>query len=43
MKNNLIDELKIGNQIWMFKNLNSDRFRNGDLIMEVKSQINCRI
>ena len=37
MKNNLIAELKIGKQIWMLKNLNIDRFRNGDLIMEAKS------
>ena len=27
MKNNLIDELKIGNQIWMLKNLNIDRLQ----------------
>jgi uncharacterized protein (TIGR02145 family) len=26
------DEVKIGNHIWMSRNLNVDRFRNGDLI-----------
>lgn len=31
------ESVKIGNQIWMTKNLNVDRFRNGDLIPEVKS------
>jgi len=29
--------LKIGNQIWMVENLNVDRFRNGDPILEAKS------
>lgn len=27
----------IGNQVWMQNNLNTDRFRNGDLIPEAKS------
>jgi uncharacterized protein (TIGR02145 family) len=31
------ESVKIGTQIWMTKNLNVDRFRNGDLIPEVKS------
>lgn len=31
------ESVKIGNQIWMAKNLNVDRFRNGDLIPEIKS------
>lgn len=31
-------EVKIGNQIWMAKNLDVDRFRNGDVIPEVKSK-----
>lgn len=30
-------EVKIGNQVWMASNLNTDRFRNGDPIQEVKS------
>jgi len=29
--------IKIGNQIWMAENLNVDRFRNGDMIVQVKS------
>ena len=28
---------KIGNQVWMSKNLNVDRFRNGDVIQEAKT------
>jgi uncharacterized protein (TIGR02145 family) len=31
------ESVKIGTQIWMSKNLNVDRFINGDLIPEVKS------
>lgn len=31
------DEVQIGNQIWMTKNLNVDKFRNGDPIPEVKT------
>ena len=30
------DEVKIGNQIWMTKNLNLDKFRNGDTIPYAK-------
>lgn len=32
-----ITEIKIGEQIWMQKNLNVDTFRNGDIIPEAKS------
>jgi uncharacterized protein (TIGR02145 family) len=31
-------EVKIGKQVWMTKNLDVDRFRNGDLIPEVTSE-----
>ena len=30
-------EVKIGKQVWMTKNLDVDRFRNGDVIPEVKN------
>ena len=33
----LQSEVKIGNQVWMTKNLDLDRFSNGDLIKEVRS------
>ncbi len=32
-----IPNVKIGNQVWMQKNLDTDRFRNGDLIAEAKT------
>lgn len=32
------NEVKIGNQIWMTKNLDVDRFRNGDTIPEAKTK-----
>ena len=31
-------EVTIGNQVWMVKNLNTDVFRNGDLILEAKTK-----
>jgi uncharacterized protein (TIGR02145 family) len=31
--------VKIGNQVWMAKNLNVDKFRNGDPIMEAKTEL----
>ena len=31
------NSVKIGNQIWMTENLNVDRFRNGDAILEAKT------
>ena len=34
-KNN--ETVKIGNQTWMTKNLDVDRFRNGDIILEAKT------
>ena len=30
-------EIKIGNQIWMNKNLDIDQFRNGEIISQAKS------
>lgn len=32
------DEVTISNQVWMAKNLNVDKFRNGDAIPEAKSE-----
>jgi len=31
------DEIRIGDQIWMTKNLNIDKFRNGDIIPHAKT------
>jgi uncharacterized protein (TIGR02145 family) len=36
-------EVKIGNQIWMNKNLDVDKFRNGDPIQEVKNEEDWKI
>ena len=33
-----MEEIKIGNQIWIKKNLDVDTFRNGDCIPEVKTE-----
>jgi uncharacterized protein (TIGR02145 family) len=32
------NSVRIGNQVWMTENLNVDRFRNGDLIPEAKTE-----
>lgn len=32
------EEIKIGNQVWMVKNLDVDHFKNGDAIPEVKTK-----
>jgi uncharacterized protein (TIGR02145 family) len=37
-ENSLIGFVRIGNQEWQTKNLNVDRFRNGDLIQEARSK-----
>ena len=34
---NSIEEIQIGNQVWTRRNLNVDKFRNGDSIIEAKS------
>ncbi len=34
----LDNEVRIGNQIWMTKNLNVSRYRNGDIIPQVQDQ-----
>lgn len=36
-KNSSDDEIKIGDQIWMVKNLDVSIFRNGDIIIEAKT------
>jgi uncharacterized protein (TIGR02145 family) len=36
LKNNKIDNVKIGKQVWMKRNLDVDHYRNGDPIPEVK-------
>jgi uncharacterized protein (TIGR02145 family) len=32
-----MEEIKIGNQIWMKSNLNINCFRNGDIILQIQS------
>ncbi|MDA9986484.1 fibrobacter succinogenes major paralogous domain-containing protein [Crocinitomicaceae bacterium] len=34
----IVDEVKIGDQVWMVKNLDVDTFRNGDSIMHSKTE-----
>lgn len=34
----IVNEVKIGDQVWMVKNLNVDTFRNGDSIMHSKTE-----
>ena len=36
---NLSGKIKIGEQIWMDKNLNTDHYRNGDLIPQVQNEV----
>lgn len=36
-KSKLYEEIEIGKQVWMEKNLNVDKFRNGDKIQQAKS------
>ena len=36
-ENSFIDSVRIGNQEWQTKNLNVDRFRNGDMIQEART------
>ncbi len=33
----IVNEIKIGKQVWMAENLNTDHFQNGELISEAKS------
>jgi uncharacterized protein (TIGR02145 family) len=33
----ILSEVKIGDQVWMSQNLDVDRFRNGDIIIEAKT------
>jgi uncharacterized protein (TIGR02145 family) len=37
MNNQYFETAQIGNQVWMAKNLNIDRFQNGELIQEAKN------
>ena len=32
------NEVEIGNQVWMSKNLDVDKFRNGDLVPQAKTK-----
>ena len=36
-ENSGVDELTIGSQVWMNKNLDADKFRNGDPIPQAKT------
>lgn len=37
-RNNVVNDVTIGNQVWMARNLNLDKFRNGDPIPEAKTE-----
>jgi uncharacterized protein (TIGR02145 family) len=42
-RKNLINEVFIGNQIWMTENLNTEKFCNGDLIFQARTNEEWRI
>ncbi len=42
-RKNLINEVFIGNQIWMAENLNTEKFRNGELIFQANTNEEWRV